>query len=164
MNAPQQNSTPLLRPHPVGSVTEAQQLFSHLAEVMDAMLVLVEQETALVRGGKLSEVTNLEQQKSDLARLYHADTARVKASTAFLSQALPDGLDALRRRHDKFHALLQVNLTVLATAQAVSEGIMRGVSAELARKAAPQTYGPSGQAATPPRREARVPLTVSRAL
>ena len=43
-----------------------------------------------------------------------------------------------------------MNLTVLATAHAVSESIMRGVSAELARKATPQAYGASGRATRPP--------------
>jgi hypothetical protein len=164
MNAPQQNATPVLRPHPVTSVDDARQLMAHLADVMDALLGLVEQETALVRGGKLAEVAKLEPTKADLARLYYADSARLKASTKFLSQALPDALDALRRRHDTFHALLQINLTVLATAQAVSEGIMRGVSAELARKSSPQVYGSSGQTVAPTRREASMPLTISRTL
>jgi len=164
MNAPQHNPTPLTRPQPVTSAEEARRLFGHMTEVMDSLLGLVEEETALVRGGKLTEVAKLEPTKADLARLYYADSARVKASTAFLSQALPDALDALRRRHDTFHALLQINLTMLATAQAVSEGIMRGVSAELARKAAPQTYGPSGQSKTPSRRDAALPLTISRTL
>ena len=52
----------------------------------------------------------------------------------------------LRQRHDLFHALLQINLTVLATAHAVSEGIMRGVHEEVTRKSVPQTYGASGRA------------------
>ena len=64
------------------------------------------------------------------------------------SQAISPGssprLEALRRHHDTFRALLQINLTVLATAHAVSEGIVRGVSGEMARHAAPQTYGASG--------------------
>jgi hypothetical protein len=34
----------------------------------------------------------------------------------------------LRRKHDELHALLRINLTVLATAHAVSEGIIRGVA------------------------------------
>jgi hypothetical protein len=69
----------------------------------------------------------------------------------------------LRERHGLFRALLQINLTVLATAHAVSEGIMRGVSAELARKATPQAYGASGRA-TLPSAAALQPLTVSRVL
>ena len=59
----------------------------------------------------------------------------------------------LRQRHDLFRAVLQMNLTVLATAHAVSESIMRGVSAELARKATPQAYGASGRATAPRRGE-----------
>ena len=56
-----------------------------------------------------------------------------------------------------------MNLTVLATAHAVSESIMRGVSSELARRATPQAYGASGRA-TAPGAAAMQPLTVSRVL
>jgi hypothetical protein len=70
---------------------------------------------------------------------------------------------AARARHEVFRTLLQTNLTVLATAHAVSEGIVRGVSAELARKSAPQTYGASG-ACVAPSRSAGQPLALSRTL
>ena len=69
----------------------------------------------------------------------------------------------LKRRHEDFRALLQINLTVLATAHAVSEGIMRGVSDELARKTAPSTYGATGRANAPGASAAQ-PLAVSRVL
>ena len=59
--------------------------------------------------------------------------------------------------------LLQMNLTVLATAHAVSEGIIRGVSGELARTRAPQTYGASGRANAPDPRASQ-PLALSRKL
>jgi hypothetical protein len=58
---------------------------------------------------------------------------------------------------------LKTNLTVLATAHAVSEGIIRGVSGELARKQAPSTYGASGQANTPGPKASQ-PLAISRTL
>jgi hypothetical protein len=148
---------------PVGSSAEAELLITHLMDVMDALLAIVEEETALVRAGKLSQAARLEPSKQELSRLYVADTARLNASQPFLAQALPDVIEGLRKRHDLFHALLQINLTVLATAHAVSEGIMRGVSAELARKATPQGYGASGRAATPSANQ-RQPLTLSRVL
>jgi hypothetical protein len=69
----------------------------------------------------------------------------------------------LRARHDRFQSLLQTNLTVLATAHAVSEGIIRGVSGELARKRTPSTYGASGRANAPNARAAQ-PMAVSRSL
>lgn len=148
---------------PVTSITEAHDLVSHFSEVMDTLLGFIEEETRLVREGKLSEVARLEARKADLARLYVADTERLKVSKPFLVDTMPDLLKALRDRHDNFRALLQINLTVLATAHAVSEGIMRGVSEEVSRNSAPQVYGASGRAATPSRRHAQ-PLTVSRVL
>lgn len=158
MSEPQQ---PVLAP--IASVGEAEQVISHLQGIMDSLLETVEEETAHVRAGRLYEATELQQAKAELARQYTADTERLVHSKKFLSQALPDALEALRRRHDTFHALLQINMTVLATAHAVSEGIIRGVSGELARKQAPSTYGKSGRNnALPP--TASQPLVICRTL
>jgi len=52
---------------------------------------------------------------------------------------------------------------VLATAHAVSEGIVRGVSNEITRRSAPHTYGASGRA-NAPSRAAATPIAVSRSL
>ncbi len=150
-------------PRPVSNPAEAELLITHLMDVMDALLGVVQQETQLVRAGKLTEAAKLEPSKAELSRLYVADTARLKISQTYLSQTVPKIIATLRERHDLFHALLQMNLTVLATAHAVSEGIMRGVSDELARKATPQGYGMSGRAATPPPSSMQ-PLTLSRTL
>ena len=95
--------------------------------------------------------------------MYVADTARIKASQIYLDRVRPAMAKELRQRHDLFRAVLQMNLTVLATAHAVSESIMRGVSSELARKATPQAYGASG-CATTPTAGAMQPLTLSRVL
>ena len=122
---------------PVASPAEAESLISHLLEVMDALLGTVEEETELVRAGKLTEAAKLEPAKAELSRMYIADTTRIKASQGYLVRTTPATVDDLRRRHDEFRALLQINLTVLATAHAVSESIMRGVSDKLARKATP---------------------------
>ena len=59
--------------------------------------------------------------------------------------------------------LLQTNMTVLATAHAVSEGIIRGVSGELAKKRTPSTYGATGRANAPGPRAGQ-PIAVSKAL
>lgn len=138
-------------------------LLPQLIETMDAILAVVEQETVLVRAGRLTEAAPLERQKSELGQRYMTIAARIKASKSCLAAISPDQLETLRRKHDLFHALLQINLTVLATAHAVSEGIIRGVSDELARKAAPQTYGATGRPTAPPP-SASQPLTLSRVL
>jgi hypothetical protein len=150
-------------PLPVGSAAEGELLIQHILDVMGALLATIEEETELVRAGRLPDAAKLEPVKAELSRLYTDDTARIRASQDYLTQATPELVEDLRRRHDLFRALLQINLTVLATAHAVSESIMRGVSAELARKATPQAYGASGHA-TPPSAGNMQPLTVSRVL
>jgi hypothetical protein len=145
----------------INSVGEAELVIADLGRIMDALLVAVEEETALVRAGKLSEAERLSAAKSELAGNYLATTERIKASRPFLSRSLPEQLAELRRRHDSFHAVLQINLTVLATAHAVSEGIVRGVSDEINRTQVPQTYSASGRA-TAARPKNRQPIAVSR--
>jgi hypothetical protein len=162
MNRPAKTE-PAAKPRAVSNTAEAELLMKHLMDVMDTLLGIVEEETELVRAGNLVGAAKLETSKAELSGLYMLDAARLKASQDFLSRTMPDVFAALRARHDLFHALLQMNLTVLATAHAVSESIMRGVSDELARRATPQAYGASGRAAVPPPSSLQ-PLAVSRVL
>ena len=87
----------------------------------------------------------------------------MKAASGLIAQALPEAVAALRSRHEAFQSLLQTNLTVLATAHAVSEGIIRGVSGELTRRQTPATYSASGRANAPSRKTSQ-PLALSRKL
>jgi hypothetical protein len=137
---------------------------TRLCEVMDGLIAVLREETELVRAGRLALAAQCGGRKGDLARRYVTDTLRLSASRGQLARLLPAAeLATLRARHDRFRDLLQLNLTVLATAHAVSEGIVRGVSGEMARRSAPQTYGASGRAAVP-RRPMSAPLAVSRML
>ncbi len=148
---------------PISSPAEAEQLVRSLTGAMDDLLALVEEETKLVRAGRLKEASKLERRKAELARTYVADSTRLKASTRYVSAVLPGVVDVLRHRHEIFRAMLQMNLTVLATAHAVSEGIMRGVSEEMTRKMSPQVYGASGRQ-SPPGAHRPQPLAISRVL
>ena len=148
---------------PITTAAEGENLVRHLLAAMDALVATVEQETELVRAGKLREAMALEATKSELSRAYTSDTAQVKANLPALKKHVPDLLAKLQQQHDSFRALLQINLTVLATSHAVSESLIRGAHAELARKSAPQTYGNSGRANAPARSSA-VPVSVSRTL
>ena len=147
----------------VGSMNEAGRVITHLIDVMDAMLDIVEDETKLVRAGKLRAAALLVPSKNQISQLYLADTQRLKASQPYLARTAPDVLTALHRRHNLFQAVLQMNLTVLATAHAVSEGIIRGVSDELTRKSMPTVYGASGQTTAPQPHHAQ-PFALSRAI
>jgi hypothetical protein len=155
-------SRPPAAPPPIANAADAAELAGRFTQVMDALIELVEHETALVRDGRTREATTLEQRKSELARLYLTDAARVKNGRTQFRQYAPQLLEHLRHRHDLFRALLQINMTVLATAHAVAEGLVRGVSAELARKSSPQTYTAYGRNAAAPTKVP--PIAVSRQL
>ena len=132
-------------------------------EVMSALLAVIERETELVRAGKVREAMQLEEQKNELSRRYVVVVENLKNAQKHLAQVAPELLATLRRNHETFRAMLQINLTVLATAHAVSEGIVRGVNAEIQRRNIPNTYTSAGQRATPSPRHI-TPLAVSRSL
>ena len=151
-------------PYPAASnAAEARKLAQDLIEVMSALLGVIERETELVRAGKLREAMASVPEKSALSRRYVNAVGHLKASQKFLAQSAPELLTTLHRYHDTFRAMLQVNLTVLATAHAVSEGIVRGVNAEMQRRNIPNTYTAAGKRAAPGPRH-MTPLSVSRSL
>jgi hypothetical protein len=142
---------------------EARKLAETLMEVMSALLGVIERETELVRAGKLREAMAFEPQKTDLSRRYVNAVAQLKASQKYLAQTAPELLTTLHRHHDVFRAMLQINLTVLATAHAVSESIVRGVNTEIQRRNIPNTYTAAGRRAAPGPRHMTA-LAVSRSL
>ena len=150
-------------PFPAKTSSDAEALMERLVQAMDSLLVMIKEETALVRQGRLREAAQIERSKGDFARSYVTDMRQLSASGGSIAQMAPQTVEAFRRRHIEFHDLLRTNMTVLATAHAVSEDLIRGVSGELARKSAPQTYGASGRPAVPGPSTIH-PLAVSRTL
>ncbi len=142
---------------------DARKLAENLMDVMSALLGVIERETELVRAGKVREAMAFEPKKTELSRRYVGAITHLKASQKYLHQTAPDLLTTLHRHHDTFRAMLQINLTVLATAHAVSESIVRGVNTEMQRRNIPNTYTASGQRATPGPRH-NTPLSISRSL
>lgn len=148
---------------PIASAAEAERAIADLNGIMDRLEATLAEETAQLRAGSVRAAHALDATKSALAALYAAQCERVKAASDLIARSLPEAAEALRNRHVGFQSLLQTNLTVLATAHAVSEGIIRGVSAELTRKQSPSTYGASGRA-NAPSAKASQPLALSRKL
>jgi hypothetical protein len=159
---PQRRPAPAPTP-PAATATEARKLAENLMDVMSALLGVIERETELVRAGQLREAMAFEPKKTDLSRRYVNAVGQLKASQQYLAQTAPELLNTLHRHHDVFRAMLQINLTVLATAHAVSESIVRGVNSEMQSRNIPNTYTAAGRRATPGPRH-MTPLAVSRSL
>ena len=152
-----------MSPAPLKSAAEADALVAQLMDLMAELSEVVAQETEFARAGRVSAAATLAEPKSDLSRRYVAGTLKLKASRPQLAQIAPDRRAALQQRHEALRALLKTNMTVLATAHAVSEGIVRGVSNEITRRSMPHTYGASGRPNVPSR-NAAAPIAVSRTL
>ncbi|MEY9878520.1 hypothetical protein ABIA43_000054 [Bradyrhizobium sp. USDA 328] len=134
-------------PNTATGSTEARKLAEGLMDAMSALLGLIERETELVRAGKVREAMTLESKKQELSRNYVGAVSQLKANQAQLAKSAPELLSTLHRHHDAFRAMLQVNLTVLATAHAVSESVVRGVNAEIQKRNVPNTYTAAGRRA-----------------
>jgi hypothetical protein len=147
----------------ITTALDAEKAIAQVAELIDKLRGVIEQETALVHAGKVRGATTLAAQKSELASKLFVAGEQIKANAKFLLQVVPAKAAALRGMQDAFGAVLQRNLIVLATAHAVSEGIVRRLSGDLARKAAPQVYGASGRATAPNPKHGK-PLAISRVL
>ena len=148
---------------PIETAAEAQTAIGELTAVMDGLEAVVAEETALVRAGQLRKATGLGRKKTELSGFYFKAVERLKANGKLLSRLVPQEVGALARRHELLQAVLKTNLVVLATAHAVSEGIMRRLAGDLARKTCPQVYGASGRASAPDPKRAQ-PLAFSRML
>jgi hypothetical protein len=159
----QSAAAPPSPPPPIATEAEAAAVMDELGRLMTELCEIVGQETELVRAGRLTSAAKVADRKSELARAFLHNASRVRAGMRHLTHNAPQMLDALRAQHEQFRAKLQANLTVLATARAVSEGILRGVSNEMARRRTVQTYGASGRHQTQARRPA-TPIALSRSL
>ena len=160
MSSPHNAPAPIV---PASTPADARRLADGLMSIMASLLDIVEQETELVRAGKVREAIALEDRKGEASRNYMRAVSEIKHSAPYLKRSTPELLATLHRHHDTFRAMLQINLTVLATAHAVSEGIVRGVNGEIQRRRNPQGYTAAGQRAAPNHRYA-APLTLSRSL
>lgn len=148
---------------PITTTADAEKAIVIVAALIEKLSSLIEQETKLVRAGQMRSATGLGAQKAQLAGELYTCGERLKANAKFLNRAVPAQCAVLSRMQEAFRAVLQRNLIVLATTHAVSEGIMRKLSGDLAKKAAPQIYGASGRATAPSSKYGQ-PLAISRKL
>jgi hypothetical protein len=159
-------NTPLAAPEVsclIETEADARTAIVGLTAVMDGLEAVVAEETELVRAGQLRKATGLGLKKTELSGRYFKAVERLKGNSRPILSLVPQEVGALARRHETLQVVLKTNLMVLATAHAVSEGIMRRLSGDLARKASPQSYGASGRATAPDPKRAQ-PLAFSRVL
>jgi len=147
----------------IATSAEAEAAISQVAGLIDKLSGVIAEETALVHAGQVRKATALGSVKSDLAGQLFTGAERLRINAKFLLRAAPAAAAALNRGQETFRAVLQKNMIVLATSHAVSEGIVRRLSGDLARKAAPQIYSATGRTTAPNPKHGK-PLAISKVL
>ena len=147
----------------ITSIVEAEKAIADVTALIEKLSGLLEEETALVRAGKVKRANEIGPAKSRLANELYSAGEHLRTNAKFLMQSVPARCAALQRLQEAFRGVLQKNLMVLATTHAISEGIVRRLSGDLARKNSPHVYGATGKTTTPNSKQSR-PLAVSRTL
>ena len=130
---------------PITTRAEAEALLMRISDGMVALVKIFNEETQLMKAGRLREAGALVDEKSALASEYLREIEIMKANAPFIGGALPELVDELRRAHAAFRDILSLNLRVVATAQSVAEGVIRGAAEQAVRRDAPGGYGASGR-------------------
>lgn len=138
----QQDAVPARQP--ITTRAEAEAECATLDRTMTSLLAAIEEETALVRAGKLSDAGELQPKKADLMQTYIAMMNRTRDNSVSLGNLAPSAVTELRRRHSEFQAVLKINLAVLSTAREVAEGLVRTVAKSVGSVQPPKTYGRTG--------------------
>ncbi len=133
---------------PIRTTAEAETLLADFERSLEELIGVIEEETALVRDGRLYAATDLTQRKNDLLGLYLRRRTRLKSEFSTIARLLPDALAPLKDRHAAHMETVRANLAALSIAREVAEGIVRTVATDIGRRAAPRTYGRNGR--TPP--------------
>ena len=124
---------------------DAEALLTRIGDSMVALVKIFEEETSLVKAGRLNEAASLTEEKAALASQYLREIEILKANGDFIGRAVPSLIEELRKAHAAFRDILAVNLRVVATAQSVAEGIMRGAASQAAARVAPKGYSADGR-------------------
>lgn len=147
----------------VTNQNEAEALIIAALDALETLAPLIEAETLEMKAGRIRKALETSDAKAEAARRYIATIAILKSNAIAIGRFAPQAIELLKRKHLEFSERLAVNAAVLTTARAVSEQIIREVSAEAAGAHNPQGYGARGQAA--PAYTARVmPLSISKSL
>ena len=142
----------------VASRDDACRLIAEIVRLLGEFEAVLETETAHLRAGRLRQGLAAQERKAELGGSYLRAVQSCRTNAIALARFAPAEVATLRAAHDRFQAAVDRNQVVLATARAVSEGLVRGLAAEMSQ--APQTYGATRQFV--PVRTGPSPLACSR--
>jgi hypothetical protein len=135
---------------------EAEGFLASFSRTMGELEEVLLHETREIEAGRIRSGLSQEERKSALAAGYLQGLEHARANAIAIARFAPEAASRLKDAHHGFRAALEHNQQVLATARAVSEGLVKGVAEEMAKQTRPSGYG-----VAPPARPAAGPLVYS---
>lgn len=123
----------------------AAELCNRAINTLEALVSIMNEETTLLRAGRMKEASALTGEKTALAQDYVGLVRSIQRQTARLLKEAPNEVRMLRSGHERLATQMAENLRVIATARNVTEDILTDVAHAVGQKQAPKTYGASGQ-------------------
>lgn len=102
----------------------------------------LEAETALLAEGRIRDGLARADEKKEATGDYLRRLEAAKANAVAMARLAPDLLPGLRAAQERLQAAAQRNQAVVATARAVSDGLIQGLADELAERSRPRGYEP----------------------
>lgn len=124
---------------------DAVELCTRAAKALTDFAEIMNEETMLLRAGRLAEAAPVASAKAQLAQDYVGLARAVQRQAERLKAEAPEHVDALKAGHERLATQMAENLRVLATAKAVAEDIMTDVAARAGHNEGPRTYGATGR-------------------
>ena len=142
----------------------AQELCGLATQTLEALVAILNQETTLLRAGRMRDASALTADKTQLAQDYMSYARSVQRQLQRLRVEAPQAVSTLHQLHERLATQMAENLRVIATARSVTEDLLSDVAAAMNASARPRTYGAGGVVAQPGRTGAAAQgLSINRA-
>lgn len=130
------------RPRPaLADAATAESFVAAFAGTMDELARLLDEEAAHLAAGRIRQGLSREERKSQLSAGYLLGLEHAKQNAVALARFAPRTVGRLQAAQVALRDAVHRNQAVVATARAVSEGLVRGVADEVARQSRPRGYG-----------------------
>lgn len=151
------------RSHPelrVDNPDSAEALCACLMKTAGELIDLLDQETAVLRRGGMTELAGLQMRKAALNATLMRDVARFRGDLVYLRAAVPGRLAELKSRFQSFERTLETNQAALAAMRSISDSLLKAIAAKSASaQAGPEVYGKNAAAAcAQPRRPTAISI------
>jgi hypothetical protein len=138
-------------------------LIARVEATLKALVEVMNEETTLLRAGRLKDAGELTSNKTRLAQDYVGLSRSVQRQLFRLRDEVPAELARLRSGHERLATQMAENLRVIATAKDVTESVLTDVAETIGAQARTKTYGAGGSVQTTANGHARG-IAINRAL